>query len=111
MVELFATPSGTAISIDSKPSRLYLRDGMFDSSVEGFKLIPLTGCGMNQFNPLIDFIIFLIILQLDRPQNDRIALSLRPLPFSLPIISIPSRPLVFGWLLCFFTSFCGHLRP
>ncbi len=42
LVEPFAVPSGTAISIDAKPSRRHLRDGVVDGSVERFCLIPST---------------------------------------------------------------------
>ena len=36
MVEPFAGSSGTAIAIQTKPSRHHLRDEVFDDSVEGF---------------------------------------------------------------------------
>ncbi len=55
---------------------------------------------------------FLMILLLDCPQNDRIALPLHPPPFAHPIAS----PLDWGRSFLvdccvFFTLFSGHLRP
>jgi len=61
---------------------------------------------------LINFILYLLYSQLNPPPKRWYRISpTRPARRTSPPYSPPSRLSVFGWLLCLFTSFYGHLRP